>query len=326
MLVIKNNNTNPHFNLACEEHFFLARKEEIFMIWQNAPSIIIGVNQNAMSQVNGEYVAENKINIVRRITGGGAVYHDLGNVNFTFIENDANGGTNFSKYIERIIAFLQTLGIDAKFEGRNDIVINGLKISGNSGIVKNGRILHHGTLLFDTDLENVSKALFVSKEKYQDKAVDSVRKRVTNINDFLAKKLTVADFISRLAKYFTVSSENAISYDLTSQDIDLINALAAQKYSTWEWNIGHSPKYNFHKTEKTKGGLVEIFLDVDSGIIKNISIRGDYFNLKDISLIENFLIGKKHSLIELEKVLSENFVMEDFFVNISLQELLNCIF
>jgi len=326
MLVIKNTNINPCFNLACEEHLFLARTEEIFMIWQNEPSIIIGVNQNAMSQVNNEYVAENKIKIVRRITGGGAVYHDLGNVNFTFIENESSGETNFSKYIERITTFLKTLGISAKFEGRNDIVVEGLKISGNSEVIKNGRILHHGTLLFDTNLENVSKALFVSKEKYQDKAVDSIRKRVANINDFLENKLTVNDFISQLLRYFTEFGKNTINYDLTAEDIALINDLADKKYSTWEWNIGNSPKYNFHKIEKTKGGVVEIFLDVDSGIIKNISIRGDFFNLQDISLIENFLIGKRHSFAELESALSENFIIEDFFVNISLQELLNCVF
>jgi len=339
MLIIKNTNTDPYFNFACEEYFFLARSEEVFRVWQTEPTISIGVNQNAMSQINSEYVIQNNIKIVRRTTGGGAVYHDLGSMNFTFIENQtvgdisdsatlssqSSGETNFAKYIERIVEFLKTLGLSAKFEGRNDIVIDGLKISGNSEIIKNGRILHHGTLLFDTDLETVGKALSVSKEKYQDKSVDSIRKRVANIRDFLGEKLTVNSFISELIQYFTVAGKDTTNYDLTVEDIAAINDLVNKKYSTWEWNIGKSPKYNFHKIEKTKGGIVEVFLDVDSGIIKDISIRGDFFNLKDISLIENFLIGKNHSIIEIETALSENFIIEDFFVNISLQELLNCL-
>jgi lipoate-protein ligase A len=309
--------------LACEEYLFLHKKEELFMIWQNANAIIVGLHQNTLSQINSEYVREKNIRVTRRMTGGGAVYHDLGNVNFTFIENYNGKSTNFDKYINRIVEFLNAeYGISAKYEGRNDIVVEGKKISGNSELIKNNRILHHGTLLFDADLEVVARSLDVNAAKFQDKAVDSIRKRVANITEFLEKPISVEKFMNDLMEYFKKSG--LTEYELTDYDISETQKLFEEKYSTWEWNYGNSPNYNFHKTQRTSGGTFDIYLIVNSGIIENIKIKGDFFEISDISAIEKAITGANHSEDSLKKVL-QNYKIEDYFFNVTIDEFINCI-
>ncbi|HOQ49218.1 MAG TPA: biotin/lipoate A/B protein ligase family protein, partial [Candidatus Kapabacteria bacterium] len=243
MLCILNNSTEPYFNLAAEEYFFNNFSENIFMLWRNSPAIIVGKHQNTLAEINYDYVKENNIKVVRRMTGGGAVFHDLGNINFTFIETgESEKLVDFRKYVQPILDILLKLGVNAKFEGRNDLTIDGKKFSGNAEHVYKNRILHHGTILFPAKMSDLSQALNVKDVKY---TVKSVRSRVTNVSEHLQTPLTVLEFINLVFNHILEMYEDAKIYEITEEDIKKINELVEKKYSTWEWNFGYSPEYNF---------------------------------------------------------------------------------
>jgi len=327
MLCIKNPETNPYFNLAAEEYVLKNFKENCFMLWRNRPSIIVGKHQNTLAEINIDYVKENNIDVVRRLSGGGAVFHDLGNLNFTFIKNVNKEGTlvDFKKYTQPVIAVLNHLGVDAKFEGRNDIMINGRKVSGNAEHVFKRRVLHHGTLLFSSVMADLSQALKVNPLKYQDKGVKSVRSRVTNISEHLPHKMSVIEFHDKIFNFMVDSEEDAVLYEYTPEDIKNINQLVEKKYKTWEWNFGYSPKYNFEKLIRTNGGNLEIHLNVEKGIIVDLKIFGDFFGEKDIVEIEKLLINKKHHEKEIRQIL-EKIDFKKYFHNISITEFISSIF
>ncbi|MCB2194513.1 MAG: lipoate--protein ligase [Bacteroidetes bacterium] len=327
MLCIKNDNTNPYFNLAAEEYVLRNFKGNCFMLWRNRPSIIVGKHQNTLSEINVDYVKEHNIDVVRRLSGGGAVFHDLGNLNFTFIKNAENEDTlvDFKKYVIPILEVLQHLGVNAKFEGRNDIMIDGRKISGNAEHVFKKRVLHHGTLLFSSQMADLSNALKVNPLKYQDKGVKSVRSRVTNISDHLPKKMSVTAFQDEILRFIMESNPNAVLYEYTSDDIEKIENLVKEKYATWEWNFGYSPKYGFEKMIKTNGGNVEVQMNIEKGIIQDIKIYGDFFNELDISDVQKALTGQKHQEDAIRKSL-ENLPFERYFHNISVSNLIEAMF
>jgi len=327
MLCIKNPETNPYFNLAAEEYVLKNFNENCFMLWRNRPSIIVGKHQNTLAEINIDYVKENNIDVVRRLSGGGAVFHDLGNLNFTFIKNvnKEENLVDFKKYTQPVIAVLNHLGVDAKFEGRNDIMINGRKVSGNAEHVFKRRVLHHGTLLFSSVMADLSQALKVNPLKYQDKGVKSVRSRVTNISEHLPHKMSVIEFHDKIFNFMVDSEEDAVLYEYTPEDIKNINQLVEKKYKTWEWNFGYSPKYNFEKLIRTNGGNLEIHLNVEKGIIVDLKIFGDFFGEKDIVEIEKLLINKKHHEKEIRQIL-EKIDFKKYFHNISITEFISLIF
>ncbi|PLX23626.1 MAG: lipoate--protein ligase [Marinilabiliales bacterium] len=327
MLCIKNNNTNPYFNLAAEEYVLRNFTEDCFMLWRNHPSIIVGKHQNTLAEINVDYVKEKQIDVVRRLSGGGAVFHDLGNLNFTFIKNAKNEGSlvDFKRYVEPIIEVLHNLGINAKFEGRNDIMIDGKKISGNAEHVFKRRVLHHGTLLFSSEITDISKALRVNPLKYQDKGVKSVRSRVTNIGDHLPQKMTVREFQDEILKFIMNSDQAADLYEYTPEDIKEIDKLVKEKYSTWDWNFGYSPKYEFEKMIKTNGGNLEIRMNIEKGIIQNVRIFGDFFNELDISYLENCIRGQKHEESAIRDTLIK-IPFKKYLHNISIDEFITAMF
>ena len=327
MLCIKNDNTNPYFNLAAEEYVLRNFKENCFMLWRNRPSIIVGKHQNTLAEINVDYVKEKNIDVVRRLSGGGAVFHDLGNLNFTFIKNveKEEALVDFKKFVEPILEVLQHLGVNAKFEGRNDIMIDGKKISGNAEHVFKKRVLHHGTLLFSSQMADLSNALKVNPLKYQDKGVKSVRSRVTNISDHLPRKMTVLEFHDEIMSYIVNSDVNAQVYEYSQEDIDQINKLVKEKYSTWEWNFGYSPKYDFEKLVKTNGGSLEVQMNTEKGVIQDIKIFGDFFNELDIVEIESKLRNIKHEENSIRNTLKE-IPFEKYFHNISVDELISAMF
>ncbi len=307
MLCIQNNSTDPYFNLAAEEFVLKNFKEDCFMLWRNRPSIIVGKHQNTLAEINIDYVRKEKIDVVRRLSGGGTVFHDLGNLNFTFIQNakDEKNLVDFKKYTMPIVEVLQQMGVDAKFEGRNDIMVSGKKISGNAEHVFKNRVLHHGTLLFLSNLSDLSKALKVNPLKYQDKGVKSVRSRVTNIGEHLLQKITVDEFKNTILNYIINTNENAELYDYSKEDIIGINKLVEDKYSTWEWNFAYSPKYYFEKSAQTKKGSVEVQINVVKGIIESVKISGDFLREIDKQEIEDKLAGTRHQPDTIYKTLQE---------------------
>ena len=327
MLIVKRNHTNPYFNLAAEEYFLKDSSEDIFMLWRNEPAIIIGKHQNTLSEINIDFVKENNIHVVRRLTGGGAVFHDLGNLNFTFIQsNKEYSQNNFRKYTEPILEVLQKLGIDARFEGRNDLTIDGKKFSGNAEMVWKNRVFHHGTLLFSATMTDLSQALKVDPAKFQDKAVKSVRSRVTNISVHLHHPMDVMQFSGLIQQHIHEMYPDARFYELLEEDHRLIEELSQSKYSTWDWNFGISPDYNFRKTVRTDhSGTIEFCMNVRNGIILNTRIYGDYFSHADPKEIEDVLTDIPHTEDAIRKVLSP-FDIGKYFSKLTVDELVKGLF
>jgi lipoate---protein ligase len=326
MLCITHPNTDPWFNLAAEEHMLKHFSEDVFMLWRNANAIIVGKHQNTLAEINFDYVKEKNIKVVRRLSGGGAVFHDLGNLNFTFIRNGQKESlVDFRKFTRPILEVLQKLAVEARFEGRNDLTIDGKKFSGNAEHVYKNRVLHHGTLLFSSHMPDLSMALKVNPLKYRDKAVKSVRSRVTNISDHLSREMDVIQFRDMIMDHITSGHEGFRYYDYTAEDLAAIKDLVKEKYSTWEWNFGYSPRYDFSKSIKSSGGFVELHMNVDQGIIKEIRIFGDFFNRRDITEIESLLCDTPHREADiLEKLKSVPF--SEYFHNISAEEFTSGLF
>lgn len=313
MLLIYNDKTYPYFNLAMEEYLLKNFSEDMFILWRNESSVIVGKNQNTLSEINLEYVKENNIPVVRRQSGGGAVFHDLGNINFTFIANDNNNFSDFKRFTQPIIDLLKTLDINAEFSGRNDLLIDGKKFSGNAQYNYKNKVMHHGTLLFSSQITDLSNALKVKPIKFEGKGIKSVKSRVTNISEHLKDNIDILEFKDLIMNHLAKSNSANTYYTLTQKDIDGINKLVNEKYNSWDWNFGHSPKYFLTNELKYPGGNVEFNLNVEKGIIKEIKFFGDFFGKCDVSFIEELLFGIKHEENSIKKAL-ELVDINDYFL------------
>lgn len=325
MLLINNPSTDAYFNLAAEEYLLLSRGEEVFMLWRNDNTVVVGVNQSTLSEINYEEVCRRDVKVVRRMTGGGAVFHDLGNINYTFISNSRTDVlADFRRFAQPITDALALLGVNAVLSGRNDLEIDGKKFSGNAQCVKNGRLLHHGTLLFSSDISGLSQVLRVSPEKISSKGVKSVRSRVTNISSHLKKEMTVLQFEDFLSDY----AEKTLSlqpYSFSDEDIRAIERLRDEKYSTWDWNYGSSPQYAFSGEKRFPAGSVRVSFNVTDGKISDCSIRGDFFSRLDISGLEAQLNSQPHN----EKFISDALTCADvglYIIGVTKEQLLECMF
>ncbi|ATH62999.1 lipoate---protein ligase [Staphylococcus pasteuri] len=324
MKFISNNNiTDPTLNLAMEEYVLknLPAEESYFLFYVNRPSIIVGKNQNTIEEVNKTYVDEKGIDVVRRISGGGAVYHDTGNLNFSFItDDDGNSFHNFKKFTEPIVQALQSLGVNAEMTGRNDIQVGAAKISGNAMVKVKDRMFSHGTLMLNSELDEVQNALKVNPAKIKSKGIKSVRKRVANIEEFLNEPINIDQFKQIILK--TIFGEQQVEeYILTDEDWKNIEKLSNEKYRTWDWNYGKNPKYNFEREEKFDRGFIQIKFDVKKGKIEHAKIFGDFFGEGDIIELEHALEGCLHDFNHLEEALA-NYDLYHYFGDIDRNEIL----
>jgi len=298
MLCLKLTSTDPCFNLAVDEYLLRNRKEDFLVLSVNSPSVIIGKHQVAHREADTAFVSENKIPVIRRISGGGAVYHDEGNLNFSFILHSTQGSqVDFRKYTLPVIGFLSTLGVDAKFEGKNDLKVNGLKISGNAEHVYRQRVLHHGTLLFDAKLDLLKNSLRKDTSAYLTRAVSSNPSHVMNLKDVL-RGMTMSKFISSMIDFFLESNEENELTELAEDEKSKIESLAESKYNSWEWNYAYGPEYQFNKSFEFKGKLHNCSMQLKDGIIIECRLEGS----ENMAALAEKLIGCRHMVEDVEDV------------------------
>ena len=321
MRYIKNSCHDPRFNLALEEYVLVNKcdRDPIVILWQNEPSVIIGRYQNTIEEIDPDFIRENNVHVVRRITGGGAVYHDLGNLNYSFMIPDASGSIDFDAFTKPVIDALGRLGVEARLSGRNDLMVDGKKFSGNAQHYENGKLLHHGTILFDSDLLNVQAALRVKEDKFISKGIKSVRGRVTNLKPFIPVCMTTDEFKDYLLA--DIDREYVLSeLELTEDDLDLIRALASDKYDSWDWNYGKSPDCNVSSRIRTPGGTIESRMNVVNGCIRSLSLTGDFFCVKDIREFESAFVGCRYVQDDMRDILVK-MPVEQYFCNISKKDM-----
>ncbi|MEQ6377215.1 lipoate--protein ligase [Bacillaceae bacterium S4-13-58] len=320
--------TDPQINLAIEEYALknLDINDTYLLFYINEPSIIIGKNQNTVEEINTKYVEDNGIKVVRRLSGGGAVYHDLGNLNFSFItKDDGNSFHDFQKFTKPVVEALHKLGVNAELSGRNDITVEGRKISGNAMFATGGRMFSHGTLMFDSEIEHVVSALNVKAEKIESKGIKSIRSRVANISEFLQEKVTIEEFKQMILRYIFDGEENIEEYVLTEQDWENIHQLSKERYQNWDWNYGKSPSFNIQHSHRFPSGSVDVRLDVKKGIIENCKIYGDFFGVGNVEDIEQRLVGSKYEKASIEKAM-ENIDIPHYLGKITKEEFIELVY
>lgn len=282
------------FNIALEEYILKNFSEDCFLLYINEPCLIVGRFQNTIAEINYPWVQEHNIPVVRRLTGGGTVFHDLGNLNFSFIMNSEDDVGGFAKYTAPVISVLNDLGVPARLEGRNDLTIDGLKFSGNAKLVQSGKTLQHGTILFASHVESLANALKVNPLKFSDKAVKSVRARVTNVADHLPNPMKLEEFIPLVRMKIHSLYPDARDYFLSGEDKAAVEQLVKEKYACWDWNYGKSPQYNLANAIRSKSGTIELYLDVSNGIITSLRIFGDFFSPMEMKDLEQAFSGVAH--------------------------------
>lgn len=317
--------TDARINLATEEYLLKYTDDEYFMLWRNKKSVIIGKNQNAYAEIDREFAVREGISVVRRITGGGAVFHDLGNVNFTFILRGEEHFSDYSYFTEPVIEYLKTLGVTATLSGRNDMLIQGKKFSGNAECIYKNRILHHGTIMLGADVSEMTGVLNPDPLKIQSKGIKSVKSRVTNINEHLKNPLTPEEFINGLKMAVAGSVDNAELITLDPLNIPMICELVQSKYSTFEYNFGFKQSFSVSNRKRFDGGILECKLNLSDNKISEIKFFGDFFSKYGTETVEQLLVGAEYNPKIIDEILSKINV-DDYFSSITLNEVLSVMF
>jgi lipoate-protein ligase A len=300
MLFVDNRGiTDARVNLALEEYVFRHKPaaDDVLLFYVNAPAIIIGRNQNTIEEINAAVVDERGIRVVRRVSGGGAVYHDLGNLNFSFMTPQVTGRFNrYEHFTQPVTDVLRDLGVPAELSGRNDILAGGRKISGNAQFARPDRMFSHGTLLFDSDLDEVTAALNPKPGKVESKGVKSIRSRVANISEFLREPITVDELRERIVERIFGTRDRARipTIELGDADWAAVDELVATKYGAWSWNYGENPASNVQRARRFPSGEVDVRLDVQQGRIVAARIFGDFMGREDVAVLEARLVGAQY--------------------------------
>ena len=316
---------DPFYNLAFEEVVLRGRKEGNYLIlWQNDRTVVVGQNQNTEAEINRSFVEAHDIRVVRRSTGGGAVYHDLGNLNYSFI-TDAGEAERLSMevFTRPVVEALKGLGLEAEATGRNDILVNGSKVSGTAQRLSGGRILHHGTLLFDSDPDMVAGALNVDPSKFQSKSSKSVRSRIGSIRSHLGEDMDLQAFWSYLKS--TLAGSGFYEVQLTEQELAEVERLRREKYATWEWNFGRSPRFDLTNKRRFEGGSLEVGLRAEGGHITDITFYGDFLSRSSLEDLKQALRGCAFRREAVQTVL-ERFPLRELFGTITEREVLDTMF
>ena len=328
MIYYINNSKDPYFNLATEEYLITNPHitDEILLLWQNNNTIVIGRNQNTIEEINNEYVRTKKVNVVRRLSGGGAVYQDLGNLNFTFIlDKNKDNARNYALFTKPIVNVLQNLGLNAKFSGKNDILVDDKKISGNAQYTYKNRILHHGTILFNVDMQMLPKVLKSDLDKLKSKGIKSVQARVTNILPLLNPSITIEEFKNLIIEQLK-STKNTKIMEFSAKMIADIELLANNKYRTWDWVYGKSPDFDLkHKTLFPDKGTIHVWMNVKAGIIENIKIYGDFLGSAGTTSLEKKLEKQKYNLTIITNIIKNTNINEIFGENFLDEEIIKSI-
>mgnify|MGYP003291119551 FL=1 len=306
MRYLRNPHTNPYYNMAFDEFCLesLPIDEPVFYLWQNRPAVIVGYNQEVNTEVNLEYLKANDIALVRRVTGGGAVYHDLGNLNYTIVGRSEDLERDYPEYASLMMKALQTLGIPATLSGRNDILVKGKKISGFAKRVSRNRLMVHGTLMYDVDLDKLTQVLNPSATKLQSKGIASVRSRVANLREYLPETADIQAFSQRLEEILSCNYKDA-EYKLSEDDLAHIQKLTDEKFATWEWNYGHSPKATLTHSARLACGTVEVYLTLKENRIASCRFGGDFLGNLPASEVEKALQGVVYEADAIRECLSQ---------------------
>lgn len=326
MIYIETDSTDAAYNFACEEYCMERFKDHrVLIIWQADKCIMLGRYQIAQSEINKNAVKKLGSAVVRRNTGGGTIYADLGNLLYTYIIPVTDlAAIDFSTVCRPIVDALREMGVNAELKGRNDILIEGKKISGNAQTIRVNTLCSHGSLLYDADLDGLQDLLNVDTSKIKSKGISSVRSRVTNIIDNIPVRYTTYEFWQKLKEYL-FQGEEVILYKFTAQEIERINTIRNEKYAAWEWNYGRAPKYNYQNEIRFPMGKVAVNIDINNGIIEKCKINGDFLGLIPIEPLEELIIGTPY-IYDAVKRKTENADFNLYFRGISQKEFLKCIF
>ena len=329
MIYIETHSTDPTWNLALEEYCLkeLVKFERILMLWQNDNAIIIGRYQNAESEINLESARKLNTKIVRRPSGGGAVYHDMGNLNYTFIYPiDGLHRQDISVYAEPMVKALNKIGVPAEIKGRNDLLLDGKKISGTAQRIQKGRLMHHGTLLYDSNLDSLEGVLQVDKAKVASKGIASIRSRVTNIKEYLPEGQfeDVQGFWQALLYAFS-EEEPLTPFELTPEMLAEVEKLQKEKYQSWEWNFGNAPAFEYKNDHRYPFGKLEIQANIKKGLIEECMISGDFMGMADLDSLEEALMGVRYDPEDVRKVL-DDLELSLYLGGITSDEFIQCLF